>query len=68
MSVYCCDTNDQLSKKLKGVIQQGDLVLFKSSHSGKLEECIMKVWPELKKEMSYESSTFNKWKTQSLFY
>ena len=68
VSVYCCDTNDQLSKKLKGIIQQGDLVLFKSSHSGKLEECIMKVWPELKKEMSYESSTFNKWKTRSLFY
>ena len=67
-TIHCCDSNEDISVLLKSIVRSGDLVLFKSSHSGKLEECIVKVWPELKKEMDHESFTFNKWKTRSLYY
>lgn len=61
-------SNDELVKRVKRVAKNGDLVLFKASHSGNLDKCIVKVWPELKKEVAVNSVAFNKWNTKSLFY
>lgn len=52
---------DELAKKVKRVAKNGDLVLFKASHSGNLDKCIVKVWPELKAEVVVNSVVFNKW-------
>ena len=61
-------TNDELVKRVKRVAKNGDLVLFKASHSGNLDKCIVKVWPELKKDVAVYGIAFNKWITKSLFY
>ena len=36
----------ELSYMVKGVVQKGDLVLFKASHSSNLGQCIKMVWPK----------------------
>ena len=60
---------DELAKKIKEKAKNGDLVLFKSSHSGNLDKCIVKIWPELRNECVDNSiKAFNKWETSSLFY
>ena len=36
----------ELSHMIKSVVQKGDLVLFKASHSSNLSHCIKMVWPK----------------------
>ena len=45
--VCCFDNRDDLSESLSNMVSSGDLVLFKASHSSRLGECIISVWPEL---------------------
>ena len=58
----------ELSKNIKEKVRGGDLVLFKASHSGNLDKCIIKVWPELRKECSINKKAYEKWVLKSLFY
>lgn len=69
LKVECCDSVDELSKLVKKQSCCGDLVLFKSSHSGNLDKCIVKVWPELRDEVvGNTEAAYNEWKKECLFY
>lgn len=60
---------DELAKKIKGKAESGDLVLFKASHSGNLDKCIIKIWPKLRNEcVDNSKKAFDKWETSSWFY
>ena len=69
LSLVCLDSLEDLSMKIRETTRPGDLVLFKSSHSGSLDKCIVSVWPELEDDLVTDRETsFNAWKTKSLFY
>ena len=64
--VQCCNSIDELATIIKEIVQKDDLVLFKSSHSYNLDKCILKVWPDLKNDISEES--YDKWMRECLFW
>lgn len=60
---------DELAKKIKEKAKSGDLVLFKASHSGNLDKCIVKIWQELRNVcVTNGKKEYDKWVTNSLFY
>ncbi len=60
---------DELAKKIKEKAKSGDLVLFKASHSGNLDKCIVMIWPELRNVcLTDRQKEYDKWVTNSLFY
>lgn len=69
LSLACFDSLEDLAKRIKEIVLPGDLVLFKASHSGRLDKCIVSVWPELENELvlDFEEALLN-WKIKSLFY
>ena len=62
------DDRKNLTNAIKEVVHSGDLVLFKASHSYHLEECIMEIWPQLKKELIHSETSSNKWIRNRLFH
>lgn len=65
--VKCCLTNDEVCKLICSINTKDDLVLFKSSRSGHLEECIKKLWPKSFKMIEEtDRKVFLKWKLQML--
>lgn len=69
LSLACFDSLEDLAKRIKETALPGDMVLFKASHSGRLDKCIVSVWPELEDDLvSDRETSFNAWKTKSLFY
>ena len=60
---------DELAKSVKKNSNSGDLVLFKASHSGNLDKCIVRIWPELRNEcVNNGVREFYRWETKSRFY
>lgn len=60
---------DELAKRVKDKSKTGDLVLFKASHSGNLDKCIVKIWPELRYECEKNIlEAYCEWKTNCRFY
>ena len=59
---------DSLAFELKHIVCSGDLVLFKASHASNLGECIVKVWPDLVKDVEENSGEANNWELNSLLY
>ena len=45
LRILTFDTQKSMNKKLKKEVKNGDLVLFKSSHSGNLEKSIRETFP-----------------------
>ena len=67
LNVSFSNTIDDIVRELKPYIDKGNLFLFKSSHSGHLEDCIQKLWPKLFKEKEKEEiRKKTKWKIQVL--
>jgi len=42
-----CQSLEEVTSTLKKLLQSGDLVLFKASHSMELEKCINELWPSV---------------------
>ena len=60
---------DELAKQVKTNSDSGDLVLFKSSHSGNLDKCIVEVWPEFRNECANKMrNEYYRWQTSCRFY
>ena len=45
LDIHKCNSLDDVTTRLKEIMNSGDLVLFKASHSMELEKVIMALWP-----------------------
>lgn len=62
-----CISNEDCCKAIKSVLGPNDIVLFKSSHSGHLEDCIRVIWPKtFKKIIKEDKKPYIKWKIRML--
>ena len=67
IDVRCCSTNAEVCEILSSIICKDDIILFKSSHSGHLDECVKIMWPDLyNKIIKQERMLINKWKLSLL--
>lgn len=63
LMVYCCDNHKQAIDELKKLSTiDGDIVLFKSSHSGHLEKIMFSVFPETKSLIEEEKQKELAWR------
>lgn len=61
--LYTCDNHEQVEKEIRQLhLTKGDLILFKSSHSGHLEKVMLRVFPETKMLITEEKQIENKWR------
>ena len=67
LNVESFSSKKKLNERIRNLVSGGDLVLFKSSHSGRLDRCILDLWPELADEVNYNSASREKWKRSCLF-
>ena len=58
----------ELAKRVKEKSNTGDFVLFKASHSGNLDKCIVKIWPEFRDKCIISKKAYETWVTKCLFY
>ena len=66
LTVRCFNIREDLTAALKEIINEQDLVLFKSSHSFRLDKCARSIWPELEAGMTMPSH--NEWIHRSLYW
>ena len=67
LEVKCCESAGDIVSELKPYLSQGNLFLFKASHSSHLEDCIQKLWPRLFKEKEKEEQKLKtNWKLKIL--
>ena len=60
---------DDLCVELKNLLQKGDLVLFKASHAGNLDQVIRTIWPEMAKDLFDDpNDRYEKWYRNTLSY
>ena len=71
-ALFVKQANDlkELSKAVKEVVKDGDLVLFKASHSSNLSECIRLIWPKEYKETITDTvnSEYDNWLYEVIKY
>ena len=69
LSVYHFTSISDLSTKIKDIINNGDLILFKASNASNLSKCIKIVWPKVYEKM-FDSfiKEYNNFKRNSLLY
>ena len=66
--VTVCSSNSEICKAVQSILSNDDLVLFKSSQAGHLEECIRMLWPSSYKTISKaDNKPIMRWKLQTLF-
>lgn len=66
--VRVCTSNGEVCKVVRSILSNDDLVLFKSSHSGHLDECIRILWPSsYKTVIKADNKPILRWKLQTLF-
>jgi len=57
-----CSSHEDIITNLKSLLSEGDIVLFKASHSAELRGCIKKLWPETYSKVNNdERDPYNKW-------
>lgn len=67
LAVSYPDSIDEIVRTLKPSLSQGNLYLFKASHSGHLDQCIKKLWPRMFEEKDREERRMKRhWKLQML--
>lgn len=63
LKIILCDDNNHVADELKGLsLCDGDIVLFKSSHSGHLEKVMMSVLPETQYLLNEEKDQEMAWR------
>ena len=62
LKVVICNSHEEVAATLRDILHEGDLVLFKASHSSHLEECIKLMWPSTyQRLMKEEDSDYYEW-------
>ena len=65
LRVIPCKNKNEVEKCLRDNMKKGDLVLLKSSHSGKLQTIIEHLWPSDYRKMNSYNKEYRSWKFHS---
>ena len=69
MTVKTTQSHAELNKMILNTAKQGDLVLFKASHSSNLSDCIKTIWPkEYRHYIKPAYTEYSMWERESLRY